>query len=78
MNEQWTSVEKEMPHNLACRYIVSAVDNYGFRREFVAYITTRTEGFQAMDIKDQPLCKAVTHWMPLPEPPESEVQGDAD
>lgn len=66
MNEQWTSVEKETPQNLACRYIVSAIDNYGFRREFVAYITTRHDGFQAMDIKDQPLCKNVTHWMPMP------------
>ena len=66
MNEQWTSVEKEMPYNLACRYIVSASDNFGLRREFVAYISIHEDGFRALDIKDQPLCEHVTHWMQMP------------
>lgn len=65
MNEGWISVQNEMPQKLGCQYLVSAIDNFGFRRHFIAGISIYDDGFIAEDIKNQPLCKSITHWKPL-------------
>lgn len=83
---EWISVKDRLPEVAGYECLVSAVNCFGQRFVFTAFTgygepgwwtNDKTRMRREIDEADNRLSPVwkVTHWMPLPEPPE-EVSGD--
>jgi hypothetical protein len=62
---KWIKIEDELPPLRT--YVIGNVVNFGKRKKFVSEVYFSTDQDWIIDQYDK--C-TVTHWMPLPEPPE--------